>query len=107
MLEQLPSFYDFLGYMYYCGGTIAGPFFEFKDYINFIGRTGHYKDIPNTIVPSLTRFSHAVCKKYHQTFMNIVFIIINALFGDMFTPEFLITDEFASHNIIYKVILIR
>jgi len=49
--------------MYYCGGTIAGPFFEFKDYINFIGRTGHYKDIPNTIVPTLTRFSHAVCKK--------------------------------------------
>jgi len=62
LLEELPSFYDFLGYMYYCGGTIAGPFFEYKDYINFIERTGHYQAIPSTIKATLNRLSHAVCK---------------------------------------------
>ena len=62
LVEELPSFYDYLGYLYYCGGTIAGPIFEYKDYINFIQRTGHYKDIPSTIVPTLIRFSHACGK---------------------------------------------
>jgi len=32
LVEKLPSFYEYMGYMYYCGGTIAGPFFEYKDY---------------------------------------------------------------------------
>jgi|LauGreDrversion4_2_1035121.scaffolds.fasta_scaffold344216_2 hypothetical protein len=63
LIEELPSFYDFLGYMYYCGGTIAGPFFEYKDYIQFIQRTGHYSNIPSTIMATLRRFSHAVCKR--------------------------------------------
>jgi hypothetical protein len=42
LVEKLPSFYEYMGYMYYCGGTIAGPFFEYKDYTNFINRTNHY-----------------------------------------------------------------
>jgi len=32
-IDKCPSFYDFLGYMYFCGGTIAGPFYEYKDFI--------------------------------------------------------------------------
>ena len=50
-----------MGYMYYCGGTIAGPFFEYKDYTNFINRTNHYSAIPTTIVPTLIRFATALC----------------------------------------------
>lgn len=64
MIEELPSFYDFLGYMYYCGTTIAGPFFEYKDYKQFIHRTGHYQAIPNTVKATLVRLSHAVCNRY-------------------------------------------
>ena len=63
LVETLPSFYDYMGYMYYCGCTIAGPFFEYKDYINFIHRTGHYSSIPSTILATLNRVSHAVCKR--------------------------------------------
>jgi lysophospholipid acyltransferase len=62
LVETLPSFYDYLGYIYYCGGTIAGPFFEYKDYVNFIERKGHYSAIPNTIFETLKRVSHALCK---------------------------------------------
>jgi len=64
LIEKLPSFYDYMGYMYYCGGTIAGPFFEYKDYLYFINRTGCYSAIPSTFVPTLIRFSHAICKLY-------------------------------------------
>jgi D-alanyl-lipoteichoic acid acyltransferase DltB (MBOAT superfamily) len=62
LIEELPSFYDYIGYIYYCGGTIAGPIYEYKDYSNFINKTGCYSYIPNTVVPTLIRFSHAVCK---------------------------------------------
>jgi D-alanyl-lipoteichoic acid acyltransferase DltB (MBOAT superfamily) len=62
LVEKLPSFYEYMGYMYYCGGTIAGPFFEYKDYTNFINRTNHYSAIPTTIVPTLIRFATAICK---------------------------------------------
>jgi hypothetical protein len=50
-----------MGYMFYCGGTIAGPFYEYKDYINFIERKNHYAVIPSTITPTLKRLSHAMC----------------------------------------------
>ena len=72
LVEKLPSFYEYMGYMYYCGGTIAGPFFEYKDYTNFINRTNHYSAIPTTIVPTLIRFATAICKislsyKFHKS----------------------------------------
>ena len=47
--------------MYFCGATIAGPFYEFRDYKNFIERKEHYKEIPSTIIPSLLRLSNAFC----------------------------------------------
>lgn len=63
LVETLPSFYDYMGYLYYCGGTIAGPFHEYKDYIDFIYRRSIYTSIPSTIIPTLKRFSHAICKQ--------------------------------------------
>jgi hypothetical protein len=62
LVEKLPSFYDYMGYIYYCGGTITGPFFEYKDFINFIERTGHYSNIPNTVFETIKRVCHAMCK---------------------------------------------
>ena len=64
LIEELPTFYEYLGYLYYCGGTIAGPFFEYRDYINFMSRKGNYATIPSTIIPTLIRVSHAVCNLY-------------------------------------------
>jgi len=60
MVKKLPSFYEYISYMYYCGGTIAGPFFEYKDFNNFINRTHSYENIPSTIVPTLIRFTTAL-----------------------------------------------
>lgn len=30
--EGIPSFFDFWAYMYFCGGVISGPWYEFKDF---------------------------------------------------------------------------
>jgi hypothetical protein len=52
---MMPSIMEILGYVYFPGGTMCGPFFEFSDYKNFIEKNGHYKNIPSTIAPSLIR----------------------------------------------------
>ena len=102
LIEQLPSFYDYMGYMYYCGCTIAGPFFEYKDFINFINRTGHYIEIPKTYIPTLIKFSQAICKlEYIHKF--VVFIILNSVFGDIFFPEYLLTEAYANESFLYKI----
>ena len=61
-IEKLPSFYEYIAYMYYCGGTIAGPFYEYKDYLHFIERSNNYAAIPSTFIPAMIRLSHAISK---------------------------------------------
>ena len=60
-VDDTPTFTEFLGYIYFCGATIAGPFFEYKDYKNLIEKKGHYKEVPSTIIPSLLRFFTGIC----------------------------------------------
>ena len=31
-VEEVPSFFDFISYLYFCGAAISGPFYEFKDF---------------------------------------------------------------------------
>ena len=54
-IEKLPNIGDFFCYMFYCGGTVSGPFFEYNDFNTFIEKKGHYKVIPNSILPTLKR----------------------------------------------------
>lgn len=81
----MPSLFDYLGYIYICCGTIAGPFFEFKNYKLFINKQGNYANIPSTYKQTLIRFSHA-----------IFFILMNSVFGDYFPIDYMLTPEFAA-----------
>ena len=31
-VEDVPSFFDFISYLYFCGAAISGPFYEYKDF---------------------------------------------------------------------------
>ena len=35
-IKEMPTFLQFIGYLYNSGCTLAGPFYEYKDYNNFI-----------------------------------------------------------------------
>ena len=61
-MKDLPSFYDYIGYTFYLGSTIAGPFYEYKDYIDFIEKKNSYKVIPNTVQATLKKLALAICK---------------------------------------------
>eukprot|EP00347_Sterkiella_histriomuscorum_P004536 403360089 len=93
-IDQCPSFYDYLGYLYYCGGTIAGPFYEYKDYINFMHREGHYLNIPSTIIPTIKRLAVA-----------IFFIGAVGVMSDYFPFSYVLTDEFAAQAYWKKMLI--
>ncbi len=55
IVEGIPSLLDFWAYMYFCGGCISGPWYEFKDFKQYMSQEAHYKTIPSTIIPTLKR----------------------------------------------------
>lgn len=57
-----PSLIDVFSYTFTICGCFAGPFFEFKDYQDFINLEGRYKNIPSTIIPAFKKFIVAWCK---------------------------------------------
>mmetsp|Transcript_5677 Transcript_5677/g.7255 ORF Transcript_5677/g.7255 Transcript_5677/m.7255 type:complete len:88 (-) Transcript_5677:74-337(-) len=54
-VKEMPNLVDYLGYMYFCGGPLMGPFFEYKDYTDFIYLQGRYSNMPAnvTLIPAL------------------------------------------------------
>jgi len=49
--------------VFFFGGCVVGPFFEYSDYKNWIELTGHYSDLPKgfaTLRPALIRFINAL-----------------------------------------------
>ena len=35
-IEKIPSFFDFISYLYFCGAAISGPWYEYKDFKQMI-----------------------------------------------------------------------
>jgi hypothetical protein len=88
--------------MYYCGGTIAGPFYEYKDYINFIELKEHYAKIPSTILPTLKRLMHAISKTIIFNCIVVCLIFVSTL-ESFLAYDYVTTDEFSELNFFYKV----
>lgn len=55
--DGIPSLPDYWAYMYFCGGAISGPWYEFKDFQSYMRSQGNYKQIPSTVVPTLKRIA--------------------------------------------------
>ena len=83
-VEEIPSFFDFMAYLYFCGAAISGPFYEFKDFQQMMAREGDFKDVPSTLKPGLMRFLNAwMCVASGAILASLV----DEMF--MLTPEFL------------------
>jgi len=55
-IAEKPTFIEFMSYIFFCGGAISGPWYEYKDFRNFINKEAHYKQIPSTFKPAMIRF---------------------------------------------------
>ena len=54
-VKEMPSFMDLLGYTFNTPSCVAGPFFEFRDYEDWIKLEGDYKNLPDTVKPGCKR----------------------------------------------------
>lgn len=78
--------------MYYSGGTIAGPFYEYRDYINFVEKKDSYKSIPSTVVASILRFGIALGREFNSSnHYCLVFVALNVLLEDTFHSDYVYT----------------
>ena len=83
---------EYLSYMYYCGSTLCGPNFEFKDFVNFMELKENYSKIPTTISATAIRMSHG--------FACLVLHLILSEFVDI---DYIITEDFAAQAFWYKL----
>ena len=58
-VEEVPSFFDFMSYLYFCGAAISGPWYEYKDFRQMIKQEGDFKDIPSPIWAGTKRYIEA------------------------------------------------
>ena len=79
--------------MYFCGGAISGPWFEFRDFQDYMANQGHYKEIPSTVVPTLKRIA-----------LIAVLIVTQSFFSVNFKKQDLLTDDFAQLTLAMKLI---
>ena len=82
-IQEFPSFFDFISYLYFCGAAISGPFYEYKDFMQMIRKEGDFKNVPSTFKPAMLRFANAwMC------------VVSGAILAQFFDEEFLVSDEF-------------
>jgi len=86
LVKEMPSFYDYMAYMYFCGSAISGPWFEYKDLYDFMRAQGHYKHVHkvSTFWPSIFKVFMVVC----CTLVGTVIGILGFDLGHLTTPAF-------------------
>lgn len=71
--DGIPNFIDYWAYMYFCGASISGPWYEYKDFQLYMKSQENYKSIPNTVSATFTRFIHCVTFILIQSFLKAHF----------------------------------
>lgn len=91
-VEAVPSFFEFLSYVYFCGAAISGPWYEFRDFNAMINRQGDFANIPSTW--------RVAVKRYFEAWACVA---VGAFFAYYFPVKFMLTDEFRDHSIPWKI----
>ncbi|CAI2365211.1 unnamed protein product [Moneuplotes crassus] len=92
-IEKIPTIVEFLSYSNYPCITMLGPFFEFKDYINFIDQKGAYADSPFHFVKSLLKFS-----------TGFIFLGVSIYLDGVVYLDFMVSKEFGQLNFLTQTV---
>ena len=90
-IEDLPSLCKIIGYTYNVPSCIASPFFEYKDYEDWMELKGNYQNIPDTFIPGFKRFS-----------TGILWLVFFAILSVMYKPIFLVDESFCSKSLLQQ-----
>ena len=82
-VEDVPNLFEFLSYIYFCGASISGPWYEYKDFHAWINLEGDFKNVPSTWKAALTRY-----------ITSWLCVAVGSGFNHFFPKDFMLTDEF-------------
>mmetsp|Transcript_3030 Transcript_3030/g.2515 ORF Transcript_3030/g.2515 Transcript_3030/m.2515 type:complete len:471 (-) Transcript_3030:28-1440(-) len=92
-LEKLPTFYKMVVYTFNVPSCIASPFYEYKDFEDWMELKGRYEEIPDPKKPGISRFSQAVG-----------YIVLLFILGTWFDLDNLLADNFVTFPWYKKII---
>ena len=92
-LKEMPSFTDYMGYMFFSSTIVCGPFVEYRTFNDWVNLRGHFKDMPTLgQVPTLIR-----------RFIVSVLVIGGAFVLSSYVSfDHMLTEEFAAQGFLYK-----
>mmetsp|Transcript_22713 Transcript_22713/g.19734 ORF Transcript_22713/g.19734 Transcript_22713/m.19734 type:complete len:322 (+) Transcript_22713:506-1471(+) len=91
-IEKLPSFFEYISFVFYYGGCLVGPSYEYKDYSDFIHKRGIYAKYHGFVIPSLVNL-----------FAGFVAMGIVVVFGKTFDIEKMTEEGFKNgYSLIWK-----
>ncbi len=90
-MKKIPTVFEYFSYMTLFTGAV--PVYDYYDYNLFISQEKQYKNIPNTILPTLRIF----------IYMCLVWIPAMLFLWPTFACELMLTDEFRDSSFLYKV----
>ena len=95
-MDKIPNIFEYFSYIYFVPSCVTGPFFEYKDYENFMYKRGDYtyENKPN-------RFP-IVIKKFFLGILFVAFLLIseNISNTDMILDE---TGKYSGLRIVRKI----
>ena len=90
-IVHLPSFFEYLSYIFFFGGCVAGPTFGFAEFNDFINERKQYQRIPWGILETLKNLASSSC-----FIASVVFLM------PIFPAQYLNTTKFFTHSYFYQ-----
>jgi lysophospholipid acyltransferase len=92
-LQNLPSIFEFFSYVFFFPCSLIGPIFEYKDFDMLMRKEGKFANAPSGYFLGLK-----------MVIVGILCILsFDYLYANIVSAEFTISDEFVSHNIMWRM----
>lgn len=90
-ISHMPTFWQMLGYTYNPPSCVASPFFEYKDYEEWIELKGSYSNIPDTFWPGTKRL-----------LTGVLWLSFASVLTILYKPELLLSEEFCNKSFLQQ-----
>lgn len=92
-IEQLPSFWEYFGFIHFFGSCVMGPFFDYYDYRLYVHNKAEFTRIPSTVLET-----------FKQLFVGLFFIFAFSGLSAVIRMDETTKHSFKYHSILYRII---
>jgi len=69
-IRTFPNILEFFGFVFFFGGFLVGPSFQFNDYVQFVKKEGPFANYPSTFIPAMKTLIIALICQFIFTKFN-------------------------------------